>query len=117
MKRYPYAYHMTLEKIWIPGKIVKVLTSKNYLVLVCGNVRRMHVDHLKKDNMFPVNFPITNLPHGSPQCPVEETETSTLSVAISDDIRPATFTANKDLLTGISVPPLPCESSTTTSEL
>ncbi|KAK9688377.1 Integrase zinc binding domain [Popillia japonica] len=110
-----YAY-MTLEKIWIPGKIVKVLTSNTYLVLVRGNVRHMHVDHLKKDNTLPVNLPITNLPYSSPQCLAEETEKSNLPV-VSNDIPTATFTENKDLPTDISVPPSPCEFPTTTPEL
>ncbi|KAK9731458.1 hypothetical protein QE152_g13644 [Popillia japonica] len=110
-----YAY-MTLENIWIPGKIVKVLTSNTYLVLVRGNVRHMHVDHLKKDNTLPVNLPITNLPYSSPQCLAEETEKSNLPV-VSNDIPTATFTENKDLPTDISVPPSPCEFPTTTPEL
>ncbi|KAK9686160.1 hypothetical protein QE152_g37406 [Popillia japonica] len=98
---------MTLEKIWIPGKIVKVLTSNTYLVLVSDKVRRMHVDHLKKDNTLPANLLITNLPYSSPQCPAEETEKSNLP----------TLTENKDLRTDISVPPLPCQFPTTTPEL
>ncbi|KAK9680791.1 hypothetical protein QE152_g38821 [Popillia japonica] len=106
-----YAY-MTLEKIWIPGKIVKVLTSNTYLVLVRGNVRHMHVDHLKKDNTLPVNLPITNLPYSSPRCLAEETEKSNLPV-VSNDIPTATFTENKDLPTDITVPPSPCEFPTT----
>ncbi|KAK9708449.1 hypothetical protein QE152_g27201 [Popillia japonica] len=89
--------------------------SRKYFT-VRGNVRHMHVDHLKKDNTLPVNLPITNLPYSSPQCLAEETEKSNLPV-VSNDIPTATFTENKDLPTDISVPPSPCEFPTTTPEL
>lgn len=76
--------YMTLEKMRIPGKIVKLL---KVILTLCGFVviLPIHVDHLEKANTSPINLPTTNLSYSSPQCRVEETEKSNLPVLILND--------------------------------